>query len=51
MPSVDVAAEEKVGAVPATVELLDTGVMLSEATSLPEGSWMALVSLAEDGSA
>ena len=51
LPSLDVAAEEKAGAVPATVELLDTGVMLSETTSLPEGSWMALLSFELDGSA
>ena len=31
-----VAAEEKVGAVPATVELLVTDVLLSDAASLPE---------------
>ena len=38
------------GAVPAIVELLDTGVLVSEATSLPEGFWVALVSLSEVGS-
>ena len=35
MPSVLVAAEEKVGAVPAKVELLVTEVLLSDAASLP----------------
>ena len=50
MPSVDVAAEEKVGAVPSTVELLETEVMLSDAASLPAASWMALMSLESDGS-
>ena len=35
VPSVLVAAEEKVGGVPATVELLVTEVLLRSAASLP----------------
>ena len=35
VPSLLVAAEEKVGAVPATVELLVTEVLVREAASLP----------------
>ena len=35
MPSVEVAADWKVGAVPATVELLVTEVLFSDAASLP----------------
>ena len=50
VPAVLVAAEEKVGAVPATVELLVTLVELREMTSLPEESWMALASLPLEGS-
>ena len=50
MPSVDVAADWKVGAVPASEELLVTGVGFSDAASLPAASWMALLSLDPDGS-
>ena len=50
MPAVLVEAEVKVGAVPATVELLVTEVLLSVAASLPWLSWMALLSLEPDGS-
>ena len=35
VPSVLVAAEEKVGALPATVELLVTEVLVKETASLP----------------
>ena len=44
------AAEEKVGGVPVTVELLVTSVAVRDATSLPWMSWTALVSLESDGS-
>ena len=44
------AAEENVGAVPATVELLVTLVELKEITSFPEESCMALESLLLEGS-
>ena len=50
MPSVEVAADWKVGGVPATVELLVTVVVFSDAASLPAASWMALLSLESDGS-
>ena len=50
MPSVEVAAEINVGAVPATVELLVTEVLVKEAASSPSVSWMALLSLEPDGS-
>ena len=50
LPSVDVAADWKSGAVPAIVELLVTDVLLSDAASLPSTSWMALVSSEADGS-
>ena len=50
MPSAEVAAETNVGAVPATVELLVTAVVFSDAASLPVGSCMALLSLDPDGS-
>ena len=50
VPAVFVAAEENVGAVPATVELLVTLVELREMTSLPEESWMALASSLPEGS-
>ena len=50
MPSVLVAADENVGGVPATVELLVTLVELSEAASFPEVSCTALVSLLLEGS-
>ena len=50
VPAVFVAAEENVGAVPATVELLVTLVELKVATSLPEESCMALASSLPDGS-
>ena len=50
MPSVEVAADWKDGAVPATVELLVTAVVFSDAASLPVGSCMALLSLDPDGS-
>ena len=50
VPSVDVAALLNVGAVPLTVELLVTEVLLKSATSLPELSWIALVSFPEVGS-
>ena len=45
-----VAAEENVGAVPATVELLVTLVELKVATSLPEESCIALASSLPEGS-
>ena len=38
MPSVDMAAETNVGAIPATDELLVTAVLLSVAASLPAES-------------
>ena len=50
LPSVDVAADWKVGAVPAAVELLVTAVLLSVAASFPAASWMALLSFELDGS-
>ena len=50
MPAVFVPAEENVGAVPATVELLVTLVELREMTSLPEESCMALASSLPEGS-
>ena len=50
VPAVFVAAEENVGAVPATVELLVTLVELREMTSLPEESCMALASSLPEGS-
>ena len=50
MPAVFVAAEENVGGVPATVELLVTLVELKVVTSLPEESWIALASSLPDGS-
>ena len=45
-----VAAEENVGDVPATVELLVTLVELKVTTSLPDESCMALASSLVDGS-
>ena len=50
VPSVDVAALLKVGAVPVTSELLVTEVLLRSTTSFPELSWIALVSSPEVGS-
>ena len=50
MPAVFIAAEENVGAVPATVELLVTLVELKVATSLPAVSCMAFASLLPEGS-
>ena len=50
VPSVDVAALLKVGAVPVTSELLVTEVLLRSGTSFPELSCIALVSLPEVGS-
>ena len=50
VPAVLVAAEENVGAVPATVELFVTLVELKEMASLPAESWIALVSSLPEGS-
>ena len=50
MPSVDMAAETNVGALPATVELLVTEVLVKEAASLQSVSWMALLSSELEGS-
>ena len=50
VPAVFVAAEENVGAVPATVELLVTLVELKEMASLPAESCKALASSLPDGS-
>ena len=44
VPSVLVAAETKVGGVPATLELLVTKLAAKEATSFPVESWMTLAS-------
>ena len=46
----EVAADRNAGAMPSTVELLVTEVLVREAASLPALSWMALLSLESDGS-
>ena len=50
VPSAFVAAEAKVGGVPATVELLVTDLLLRVAASIPAKSWTALLSSEPDGS-
>ena len=50
VPSVFVAADVNIGAVPATVELLVTLVVAKSTTSLPAESWIAFASSLPDGS-